>query len=227
MLDANITIITTVSAAGDSITYRQWADLIKANFEKHFWVDTNPSTPDARRDLINRRGIYKDTVGATAPWTDYQLRCNFPIALAVVCDRLSHAVYYLHQPSTLCFTQCVSVCLFVPSRNFMKWKFRLVGWSVSAGKAKAKTFIEFWKSFAYVYRFGISWVYTRFVSLAWSVIDNVQDVLTTDSVDCVRSLPASSRSLVAGETVSDMECGRRFRCFLRRTDLSQYLKHSV
>jgi len=74
-----------VTDAGDSITYRRWADLIKENFEKHFYVDTNPSAPDARRDLINRRGIYKDTVGATAPWTDYQLRPNFPIALTVVC----------------------------------------------------------------------------------------------------------------------------------------------
>jgi len=77
------------AVAGDSITYRQWADLIKDNFEKHFYVDTNPSGPEQRRDLINRRGIYKDTVGATAPWTDYQLRPNYPIALAVVGTSVS------------------------------------------------------------------------------------------------------------------------------------------
>jgi len=76
--------------SGDSITYRQWSELIKQNFEKHFYVDANPSSPDTRRDLINRRGMYKDTVGATAPWTDYQLRPNFPIALAVVCS-IHHA----------------------------------------------------------------------------------------------------------------------------------------
>jgi len=78
--------------AGDTLTYRQWANLIKENFEKHFWVDTNPSAPDARPDLINRRGIYKDTVGASAPWTDYQLRPNFPIALAVVRVSLLYSV---------------------------------------------------------------------------------------------------------------------------------------
>lgn len=33
---------------------------------------------------VNRRRILKDTVGSSAGYTDFQLRCNFPIALAVV-----------------------------------------------------------------------------------------------------------------------------------------------
>ena len=85
------------------MTYRHWADLIKQNFEKHFYVDTNPSAPDARRDLVNRRGIYKDTVGASAPWCDYQLRPNFPIALAVVRVTLSYLLITLcHCVLVLC-----------------------------------------------------------------------------------------------------------------------------
>jgi len=80
--------------SGDLVTYRHWSDLIRLNFDKFFYVDTNPSTPDSRPDLINRRGMYKDTVGATAPWTDYQLRPNFPIALAVVSTACSVSVYF-------------------------------------------------------------------------------------------------------------------------------------
>jgi glycogen debranching enzyme len=74
---------------GDSVTYKQWANLICANFEKYFWIDPLKLSDKIRPDLINRRGIYKDSVSATMPWTDYQLRPNFPIALAVapeMCD---------------------------------------------------------------------------------------------------------------------------------------------
>jgi glycogen debranching enzyme len=70
---------------GEKITFKEWAELISDNFEKHFYIDVDPAQcHDSRPDLVNRRGIYKDSVGAKAPWTDYQLRCNFPIALAMV-----------------------------------------------------------------------------------------------------------------------------------------------
>lgn len=66
-----------------SWTYAQWADRIRRNFERHFWVPPAEDARDARPDLVHRRAIYKDTHGATRPWADYQLRCNFPIAMAV------------------------------------------------------------------------------------------------------------------------------------------------
>ncbi|XP_053603151.1 glycogen debranching enzyme isoform X2 [Plodia interpunctella] len=66
-----------------SWTYSQWADKIRANFERYFWIPPAPSAADARPDLVHRRGIYKDSHGASRPWADYQLRCNFPIAMAV------------------------------------------------------------------------------------------------------------------------------------------------
>jgi len=59
-------------------TFKEWADRIVHNFEKHFFVGNE------KEPLINKHGIYKDTVGATQPWCDYQLRCNFPIAMVAV-----------------------------------------------------------------------------------------------------------------------------------------------
>ncbi|XP_040158875.1 glycogen debranching enzyme isoform X1 [Anopheles arabiensis] len=57
-------------------TYKEWANKIAANFEKEFYVDES-----CESNYANKRGIYKDTVGSEIAWTDYQLRCNFPIAL--------------------------------------------------------------------------------------------------------------------------------------------------
>jgi glycogen debranching enzyme len=61
------------------LTWLEWAQKIDANFEKHYWVgqDTNDSPH------INKRNIYKDTLKSSLPWTDYQLRPNFLIALTL------------------------------------------------------------------------------------------------------------------------------------------------
>ncbi|XP_026729867.1 glycogen debranching enzyme [Trichoplusia ni] len=66
-----------------SWTFAQWAERIRQNFERYFWIPPAPSAADLRPDLVHRRGIYKDSHGASRPWADYQLRCNFPIAMAV------------------------------------------------------------------------------------------------------------------------------------------------
>ncbi|XP_030388074.1 glycogen debranching enzyme isoform X2 [Scaptodrosophila lebanonensis] len=59
-------------------SYKDWADRIEKNFEKHFFVTETEKAP-----LANKKCIYKDTYGASQGWTDYQLRCNFPITLTV------------------------------------------------------------------------------------------------------------------------------------------------
>jgi glycogen debranching enzyme len=64
-------------------TYKQWEDCIAENFEKKFFVPLTLSSTEPHPDLVNRRGIYKDSCGAGQPWADYQLRCNFPIAMVV------------------------------------------------------------------------------------------------------------------------------------------------
>ncbi|KDR16306.1 Glycogen debranching enzyme, partial [Zootermopsis nevadensis] len=64
-----------------TLTYKQWEEQIAANFETSFYVSVSPSSTEPRPDLVHRRGIYKDSCGAGQPWADYQLRCNFPIAM--------------------------------------------------------------------------------------------------------------------------------------------------
>ncbi|XP_019762193.2 glycogen debranching enzyme isoform X4 [Dendroctonus ponderosae] len=62
-------------------TFREWSDKIQQNFEKKFWISGNPNPEECRPDLVNKKNIYKDSFGASQPWTDFQLRCNFPIAM--------------------------------------------------------------------------------------------------------------------------------------------------
>jgi hypothetical protein len=65
-------------------TYKQWEELIAANFEMNFYIPVSPSTSEPHPDLVHHHGIYKDSCGAGQPWADYQLRCNFPVAMVVV-----------------------------------------------------------------------------------------------------------------------------------------------
>ncbi|XP_055887026.1 glycogen debranching enzyme-like isoform X1 [Biomphalaria glabrata] len=71
----------------EKVTYKAWFEKIKANFEKcYFIAEKADPNNEPRPDLINRRGIYKDTLNASFCWTDYQLRCNFPVAMMACPD---------------------------------------------------------------------------------------------------------------------------------------------
>uniref|UniRef100_A0A0K0DRP1 GDE_C domain-containing protein n=1 Tax=Angiostrongylus cantonensis TaxID=6313 RepID=A0A0K0DRP1_ANGCA len=79
-----------VTRDSESWTWSQWATRIKENFEKHFFVDSNE-----HGEFINRKNIVKDTVGSSLGFSDFQLRCNFTIALATV----SYYYYFLFHNS--------------------------------------------------------------------------------------------------------------------------------
>ena len=64
------------SGTNVKMLWSEWSDKILENFEKQFYISSDHSS-----HLVNRRHIYKDTVGASHPWCDYQLRPNFPIAM--------------------------------------------------------------------------------------------------------------------------------------------------
>lgn len=72
-----------------TVSYDEWDRKIQNNFEKLFHVSEDPSDPNEKHpNLVHKRGIYKDSYGASSPWCDYQLRPNFAIAMVVVRDAL-------------------------------------------------------------------------------------------------------------------------------------------
>jgi glycogen debranching enzyme len=79
----------TKGKTSDAITWTDWAALIKANFERCYYVPVDPSSDsdyDIDSKIINRRGIYKDLYRSGKPYEDYQLRPNFPIAMICAPD---------------------------------------------------------------------------------------------------------------------------------------------
>ncbi|KAF4500951.1 Glycogen debranching enzyme [Fusarium agapanthi] len=69
---------------GGSISLADWAGLLKANFERCYYVPISPeedSKYDVNTPIVNRRGIYKDLYKSGKEYEDYQLRPNFAIAM--------------------------------------------------------------------------------------------------------------------------------------------------
>ncbi|KAL6708669.1 bifunctional 4-alpha-glucanotransferase/amylo-alpha-1,6-glucosidase [Coniothyrium glycines] len=86
--------------SGKKMTYKEWADKIKVNFERTFYVPRTPeedNSYDVNAQMINRRGIYKDLYRSGKEYEDYQLRPNFPVAMTVAPDLFNpqHALFAL------------------------------------------------------------------------------------------------------------------------------------
>ncbi|KAK6344089.1 hypothetical protein TWF696_007736 [Orbilia brochopaga] len=78
-----------VNANNQFISWENWAEKIKANFEKCYYIPKDPGDDSwyhINPSIINRRGIYKDLYKSGKEYEDYQLRPNFPIAMAVAPD---------------------------------------------------------------------------------------------------------------------------------------------
>jgi len=70
-----------------STTLKEWAAMIKANFENYFFVGSKcGAIVEPHPDLVNCVNMYKDSVGSGLKFSDYQLRPNFCILLAVAPD---------------------------------------------------------------------------------------------------------------------------------------------
>ncbi|CAL8347014.1 unnamed protein product [Merluccius merluccius] len=72
------------------ISYSRWDQQIQQAFETFFWVSGDAKDPnETRPDLVHKRHIYKDSLGASSAWCDYQLRPNFTIAMVVAPELFS------------------------------------------------------------------------------------------------------------------------------------------
>jgi glycogen debranching enzyme len=73
-------------------TWKSWNDLVQSSFEKYFYIPLDLQEDhhySIKSNFVNRRGIYKDTFGSSHGWTDYQLRPNICIAMAVAPELFS------------------------------------------------------------------------------------------------------------------------------------------
>lgn len=118
----SVTIAAVNGKPEQVLTLAQWDKLIQENFEKYFYIPLEPEE-DAqfkiRPDLVNRRGMYKDTYGSITPFADYQFRPNFPVAMCVAPELFdkSHAMGALNLAKEvllgplgtclLCFCHCI------------------------------------------------------------------------------------------------------------------------
>lgn len=69
-----------------SVTFKEWNDLLEKNFERVYYIPKDKEQDkeyDVITKIVNRRGVYKDVYKATEAYTEYQLRPNLFIAMAV------------------------------------------------------------------------------------------------------------------------------------------------
>lgn len=89
-----------VKVGDRTITFDAWAEQIRKNFERVYYVPRTPAEDcnyDVNPKVINRRGIYKDLYRSGKEYEDYQLRPNYPVAMTVAPDLFDdeHALYAL------------------------------------------------------------------------------------------------------------------------------------
>ena len=69
------------------MTFSDWAKALQKSFETKFWIPQDHNVASEREGqeagYIHRTGIFKDCLGATQRYSDFQLRPNFPIAMVV------------------------------------------------------------------------------------------------------------------------------------------------
>jgi glycogen debranching enzyme len=80
----------TIDGKESILEYPAWEKKIADSFETCFYIPSDKAQDSQYRierpDLVNIRGIYKDTFGSSTPFADFQLRPNCCIAMVKVFD---------------------------------------------------------------------------------------------------------------------------------------------
>ncbi|KAJ3227740.1 hypothetical protein HK099_000413 [Clydaea vesicula] len=90
-------VVAKESGKEIKLKYSAWNDLLKKSFEDNFFIPLSSEKDvnyNVNTSLVNRRGIYRDCVGSTLEYADYQLRPNFCVAILVAPELFNyeHAV---------------------------------------------------------------------------------------------------------------------------------------
>eukprot|EP00795_Rhopilema_esculentum_P004976 gene4976-21320_t len=89
-----------VHTRDSKLTFEAWSIKIQNSFEELFWIGVEPNEKIEGESykLIHRRGIYKDCYGSSQAYADFQMRPNFPIAMAVAPELFdkNHALQALN-----------------------------------------------------------------------------------------------------------------------------------
>ena len=78
--------------SGQPLRFSEWADKIEENFMKYYFIPSD-AAQDAKhminKNLVNKRGIFKDVAMSVPEWAEYQLRPNMCVAMAVAPELFS------------------------------------------------------------------------------------------------------------------------------------------
>ena len=92
----------TIKSTGKFVDWKTWHNLLVNSFESWFYIPSNPEHDSSyfiEKNLVNHRGIYKDTVGCSSAYADYQFRPNILVAMTVAPELFDpfHAVMCLDE----------------------------------------------------------------------------------------------------------------------------------
>lgn len=79
--------------------YKDWAEKIKANFEKNYFIPTEKEKNqyfNVLEGAVRRRGIYRDVIKCTKQRAEYQLRPNGCIAIALAPELFNRKNAFLY-----------------------------------------------------------------------------------------------------------------------------------